>query len=280
MQAEQRALQQGLEQLGENLRESGERAGAPSRDVAAALGRANLAMEQTQAGLERATQDGRLPGEQAGQSVEALNRLALTLLEQAQQLEQSQSAGAGSQPREQLADMAKAQASLNGQSSSLMPLSLSPAASAEQARRLGREQQQLAQQLAGMNDLPGGRGDVLGQLDLLAKEANALARELQGGRIPPEVIARQQQLFHRLLDAGRSLEREETSEEREAERPGAVAPAAVPPIDPAQLRDASRFRAPTPEELRALPPAYRQLILDYFERLNRPLPPTPMPPER
>jgi hypothetical protein len=26
---------------------------------------------------------------------------------------------------------------------------------------------------------------------------------------------------------------------------------------------------PTPEELRGLPPAYRKLILDYFERINR-----------
>jgi hypothetical protein len=45
------------------------------------------------------------------------------------------------------------------------------------------------------------------------------------------------------------------------------------PLDARLFQDPTRFRAPTAEELQALPPAYRRLILDYFERLNRPLPP-------
>ena len=279
LQAEQGALQEGLGQLAQNVAESGNTQGALSRDVTAAMGRANLAMQQTQQGLTAAAQGGDLPVEQAGQSVESLNRLALALLNNARQLEQAQGgSGGGQQARQQLADLAQAQASLNGQGSSLLPLGLEQGATADQARRLGREQLQMAQRLGGMNNLPGGREDVLGELDLLAREANALARELQGGRIPPDVIARQERLFHRLLDAGRALEREETSEEREAERPGRIPPSVVPPLDPALLRDASRFRQPTPEELRALPPAYRRLILDYFDRLNRPLPPTAPPP--
>ena len=279
MRAEQGALRQGLDQLDANVQQSAERSGMVSREVAAALGRSALSMQQTQQGLEQAAQSGRLPTEQAAQSVESLNRLALALLNNARQLEPSQAqGGGGQQAQQQLADLAQAQASLNGQASSLLPLGLSESAMADQARRLGREQQQLAQQLGGMNDLPGGREDVLGQLDLLARAADALARELQGGRIPPEVIARQERLFHRLLDAGRSLEREETGDEREAERPGRVTPAEVPPLDPALLRAATRFDAPTPDELRALPPAYRRLILEYFERLNRPLPPAPEAP--
>jgi hypothetical protein len=44
----------------------------------------------------------------------------------------------------------------------------------------------------------------------------------------------------------------------------------VEDLDPALFRDPTRFRAPGAAELQALPPAYRRLILDYFERLNRP----------
>jgi len=94
---------------------------------------------------------------------------------------------------------------------------------------------------------------------------------MQSGSMPPETLARQERLFHRMLDAGRSLEKDEYDDVRTAERANAVERGAVDALDPSLFRDATRFRAPTPEELLALPPAYRRLILDYFERLNRPV---------
>ena len=93
--------------------------------------------------------------------------------------------------------------------------------------------------------------------------------EMEAGRLPPETRARQERLFHRLLDAGRSLERDEETDERVAERPGQYDPVTGAPLDAELLDDGLLYRVPTPEELRALPPAYRRLILDYFERLNR-----------
>lgn len=274
MRAQQSALQQGLEQLGKNLSETGRQSGAVTQDVGAALNRANTAMQQTQKGLEQAQQTGQLPTEQAGQSVEALNRLALSLLNNAQQLQQSQGGTGTQQALDQLADLAKQQGSVNGQSSSLQPLGLPQSAVTDQARRLGQEQAQIAQQLEGMSNMLGGREDVLGQIDALAREAEALARELDGGRLPPEVLARQERLFHRLLDAGRTLEQEETSDERTAERPGTAEARQPGALDPRLFENGARYRVPTAEELRSLPPAYRRLILDYFERLNRPAPPT------
>jgi hypothetical protein len=120
-----------------------------------------------------------------------------------------------------------------------------------------------------MNQRMGGREDVLGRVDELAKEADAIARAMEGGRPPPQVLARQERLFHRLLDAGRTLEKDEESEERVGERPGDFERNAAGTLNPALLDSANRYRVPTPEELRSLPPAYRKLILDYFERINR-----------
>jgi hypothetical protein len=274
LRAQQAAVQQGLEQLGRNLSEAGQQTGTVSREVGAALNRAHTSMQQTQRALERAEGAEQLPAEQAAQTVDALNRLALSLLQNAQQM-QAESGSGAEQARQQLADAAQQQGSINGQTNSLLSLSLSPGSQADQVRRLGREQLELARRLGGMNDMLGGREDVSGQLDLLGREAQALARELEGGRLKPEVAARQQRLFHRLLDAGRSLEQEETSDERTAERPGRV-PAGAPATMPSKLLEGGpRYRAPTPAELRLLPTGYRQLILDYFERLNRPLPPQP-----
>jgi hypothetical protein len=265
-------LQQGLEQLGRNLAETGERSAMMNRDVGSSLGRANLSMQQTMQGLEQAQAQNRMPTQEAGQTVDALNRLALSLLENAQQIEQQQSGTGMQEALQQLTELAKQQGSLNGQSNSLMPLNLAPRAMSQQMNKLAQEQRDIAQKLGGMNEMKGSREDVLGQLDELAKEADRLARELEGQRLSPQVLARQERLFHRLLDAGRSLEKDETSEERVAERPGMVDPSQARALDPSLLENGTRFKAPTPEELKNLSPAYRRLILDYFERLNRTVP--------
>jgi hypothetical protein len=135
--------------------------------------------------------------------------------------------------------------------------------------RMAREQRDIAKKLGGMNDMRGGVDDVLGSLDELAREAEAIARELSGGRLTPELLARQERLFHRLLDAGRTLEREEYTDQRVAERPGNVGFSEGAPLEAELLYGGPRYPMPDPEALRALPPAYRRLIIEYFDRLNR-----------
>jgi hypothetical protein len=88
------------------------------------------------------------------------------------------------------------------------------------------------------------------------------------GRSPRELERRQEQLFRRLLDSGRSLERDEVSEERESTAAGAFERGEVTPLSEEAL-GALRYRIPDPERLQRLPPAVRQLVLQYFERLNR-----------
>jgi hypothetical protein len=139
---------------------------------------------------------------------------------------------------------------------------------------MAQQQREIASRLEGMSEQAGNRDDLLGQLDALAREADQIAQTLNGGRLPPEIVARQERLFHRLLDAGRTLEKEEYSEERVGELPGRVSVSRAPPLDPGLLNAADRFRVPTPEELRSLPPAYRRLVLDYISRLNRMEPPS------
>jgi hypothetical protein len=119
-------VQQGLEQLGRNLSEAGQETGAVSREVGAALNRAHTSMQQTQGALERAQEAPQLPAEQAGQTVDALNRLALSLLQNAQQLQGE--AGSGLSRPGSSWRTRPAAGSISGQSNAL----LSP------ARHLGR----------------------------------------------------------------------------------------------------------------------------------------------
>jgi hypothetical protein len=269
MRSEQAALQQGLQALGRNLAEASERSAMINREVGSALGRANLSMQQTLDALEGKDGARRLPAQEAAQSVEALNRLALALLANGQQIAQSQSGTGLQEALEQLAELARQQGSVNGQASSLVPLNLAPQLMGQQLQQLARQQREIAQKLGGMNDMLGGREDVLGRLDELAREAEQLARDLSGGRLDAELLARQERLFHRLLDAGRTLERDETTEERVAERPGNVPPSAGRPLDAKLVQASPRFPTPDAEQLRSLPPGYRRLILEYFDRLNR-----------
>jgi hypothetical protein len=102
----------------------------------------------------------------------------------------------------------------------------------------------------------------------LAREADLLAEQLGLGRLTPEVLQRQERLFHRLLDAGRSLEQEESSEERESTRAGGFERADVVPLTDLQL-GLLQYELPTGEQMRSLTPAVRELVLQYFERLNR-----------
>lgn len=210
-----------------------------------------------------------MPLEEARQTVEALNRLALALLQNGDQVAQSTEGTGMRDAMQELAEMARRQGSLSGQANSLLPLDLGQRAMSEQLREMAREQSEIAKKLGGMNDMVGGSDDILGQLDDLAAEAEALARELSGGRLTPELLARQERLFHRLLDAGRTLEREEVSEQRVAERPGDVGYSSAAELDPRLLNGGLRYPVPSPAVLRGLPPAYRKLVMEYFDRLNR-----------
>jgi hypothetical protein len=239
--------------------------------VGAALGRANLAMEQTMEALRQSAGQA-TPEREAERTLDALNRLALALLESSERTGGSEAGAGQQQALDELTELAQAQGNLNGQSQSLSTMDLSEEALAQQMRRLGQAQREIGGRLSGVNDMLGGAEDVLGQIDALAREADQLAGQMSGDRLPPELLARQERLFHRLLDAGRSLEREETSQERQGERAGAYDPRDAAALDPALLDTGQRFRVPTAAELEAVAPALRRLIVEYFERLNR-LPP-------
>jgi hypothetical protein len=169
---------------------------------------------------------------------------------------------------EQLAELSKKQGSINGQTSSLMPLDLAPSALSQQMQGLAQQEKAIAQKLGGMAN-KGGQDQLLGRLDELSRQADQLARDMSGGRLNADLMRRQQELFHRLLDAGRTLEKDEVSTQRVAERPGDVGASFGRPLDQSLLRGGLRYALPTPEQLAALPPAYRRLILEYFDRLNR-----------
>lgn len=266
LRSEQAALHQGLQQLERNLTEAGRGSGVLQpvigRSLNQAVGDIERALESMQEGR------GRTPVLRAARAVDSLNRLAMRLLESEQGGSAEASGNAVQQALQQLSQLAREQASLNGQVGAVSPMDLGEQELARQLAGAADRQRRIAQQVQEVDrTLP--RQEALGRLDQLAEEAEALAAALGRGQVDPEVRARQERLFRRLLDAGRSLERDEYGQERSGSHPGAVEAGASPvAIDPGLLDRSIRYPPPTAEQLRALPPAYRRLILEYFDRLN------------
>jgi hypothetical protein len=269
LRGDQAAVQEGLEALGRNLSEEARRSALISQDAGAALARAMLSLQQTVDAMASKQTPKRMPVPEASQSLDALNRLALALLSNQQQIQKSQSGTGVQQALEQLAQLARQQGSVNAQTGALLPLDLGSAALGQNLRRLADSQREISQQLAQLNQQAGGERDLLGRLDELKQQSDQLAQELDHGRLTPDLLQRQQELFHHLLDSGRTLERDEFSNERVAQQPGDIGSYQAAALDTTQIRDGVRYPVPSAEQLKALPPAYRRLILEYFERLNR-----------
>src|SRR5207237_1324000 len=178
--------------------------------------------------------------------------------------------GGGPHPRsrwEAPARPARDQQGLNGQGQGVLPLMGAGQAVLEQLRALAARQRALAEQLERMQAQ--GISSAAGPL---AQEARELARQLEAGRLDQRTIERQQRLYHRLLDAGRTLSNEEPDQNNERMSRAATGDSVHVPaaLKPGATGAGPRLRYPTWDELQGLTPEERRLVLDYFRRLNAP----------
>ena len=271
MRGDEAAIAQGLRSLADNYARGTEMAAPGARDLLTAIGRAMEEIDGTIEAMERPRSQGPSPAAEAEKVVRTLNEVARMALASGQQQGQAQSmASASEQMMQQMQQLAQQQGEIMQDAAALTPMQLGQETMQEQVEEMAGRQEEVAEELREMAE-EGERGqeegDPLGDLSAFAEEARQLAEALAQGRLDPEVIRRQERLFHRLLDAGRTLERDEESEERESERAGAFDREAIDPLGAGAL-DALRFELPGAAALRALPPAQRALVVRYFERLN------------
>jgi hypothetical protein len=272
MRADEASLLQGVRNMAQNLMDAADGALAGNQEMTAQIGRAMESLQRTVQAMESRRGPTPAPAAAAEQAVNDLNQLALMALAGAEQMSGQQGEGqqGGEQTAEQLEQLAQQQGELFNQTGQLTPMQLGEEALRQQLERLAQEQQQVAEDLGEMSQDEEAEKEALGDLEQLAAEAQALAQQMAQGRLTPDMMQRQERLFHRLLDAGRSLQKEDedVSDEREAKRAGAFDRVDVGPLTADQL-GAQRFRMPSADQLQRLPPAVRQLVIQYFDRLNR-----------
>jgi hypothetical protein len=263
--AAQAAVRSGVDKLLEQLQGAAGKNALVSPQLGTALGFSKVRMSESLDQLQRANPNTRQAGEMAGEALDGLNATAYALLRNRADVAGAESGSGLGEAMERLAQMAEQQGELAGQASAM--LSLMPDVTQQmmqELQALAQQQRSLADQLDRLR-----AEDELGGMDEMAQEARELARDLEAARLDRETVERQEQLFRRLLDAGRTLrsEEEDAREERVSET---ADPRNVRLPADVQLTTATgpRFPYPTWEQLRSLTPDERRLILDYFRRLN------------
>jgi len=250
------------------IRQAAGRHALVSPQLDAALGFAQRQMAATRGELDQPTPNTEAAAALAADAVDALNATAYTL---ARSLSDVSGAQSGTGFAEAMARLAHQQDGLNGEAQSLLPLAGAGGQGLyEQLRQLAAQQRALAQQLERM-EAAGGGATASG----LAQEARDLAAQLEAGRLDAQTVHRQQRLYRRLLDAGRTLNSPEPDEQRPRTSRAASADSVHLPVAlaPGATGTGPRMRYPTWDELARLSPEQRRLVLEYFRRINAPTTP-------
>ena len=265
LRAQQGSLQQGVEKSAQRLQDASQRSSLLTqrslRSVADARKRVEDATQQTRT----STNAGQIASAMKEAS-EALNGAAASLVRDRERASESSSATGFAEMLKQLQQMAQQQSSLNSAAQQLMPRmgsQLDPRGQQE-ARQLARQQRDVAAKLDDVGDR-----DDSGRAEELAREARQIAAALEAAQVDPAILERQQRLFRKMLDAGRLLEEEEREDtgKREA-KSWTGSDVFTPQGTSASGRAATKFQAPTWNDLRGLTPDERRIVLEYFKRIN------------
>jgi hypothetical protein len=265
LKGDQSAVQQGVEKVSEGVQRTARQSSHVSPQSQRALGDAQQRVQEATRQAADASPNGQQ--ETAGameEAAQSLNEAATKLMADRQRAANGTSASGFAEMIEKMRQLAKEQGSLNGQSASIMPGPGQQPGSegSEQARALGRAQRGLAQRTD-----EAGAGEA--HAAQMAKEMREIASQLETGRVDASLLDRQQRLFHRLLDAGLSLQKEEREDNGKRESQSATNPEIETPTNTnATGRAALKYPEPTWNELRGLSAEERQSVMEYFKRIN------------
>lgn len=262
--AEQGATRDGLERVMARVQDAAGKNALVAPTMGMALGysrnRMGAALEQLQQGIPNT----RSAADAAGEALDGLNLLATQLLRSRSDVSGAESGSGLAEAVERMAQLADQQGQMAGQSGGLLPMMQSAGqALMQELQSLARQQRALAAELERMR----AQGDQSGAGEL-AEEAEAIARSLERGALTRETVERQEQLYRRLLDAGRLLRGPEADDEQERQSTTAGPGTLLLPNGRRPAEVGPRYPYPTWQELQGLSPADRRAVLEYFRMLN------------
>jgi hypothetical protein len=256
----QGALEEGVQKLIEQVAAASGKNALVSPQILAALAEARQDMQRAREGAASAAGNARESAERAGEAVDALNVAAFSLLRSREDVAGAGSGSGFAEAMQRMTQLARQQGQLSQDANGLLPL-MGSNAMQQQLQALAARQRALAQELERLR--------AQGQADAkpLGDEAQDLARQLERGQLDREMVTRQERLFRRMLDAGRTLQGREEDERKERQSETAKGEFQLPPALRAELLGRNGIRLPTWEQLQRLSPEERRLVTEYFRRL-------------
>jgi septal ring factor EnvC (AmiA/AmiB activator) len=136
-------------------------------------------------------------------------------------------------------------------------------------RRLAEEQARIREELESVQRDEDRQHQLLGRLDQAQKEMKEVEESLQSGQSLDQLEEKQSRILSRLLDAQRSMNRQDFEPQRES-RPGEDIARSSPAELPAELmRENDRLRLDLLKaDVDRYPAQYRALVEDYLRTLN------------
>lgn len=259
--AEQALLEESAQKLVDQMTALSGKNALVSPQIAVALAVARRQMGLARDAVSSASPNLREAAERAGDAVDALTVAAYGMARARDDVSGSSSGSGLAEAMERMTQMAQRQGQLSQQGSQLLPMA-GTAAVQMQLQALAAQQRALAQQMERMR----AEGQLPGAGEM-GEEARELARALEAGRLDRETVARQEQLFRRMLDAGRTLEGDERDERKERQSTSArEGELRLPPAMRRRLGDEA-MPVPSWESLQRLSPEARRMVTEYFRRL-------------
>lgn len=267
----QSAMEQGINQVLQRLQQASGQNALVSPRLGNAMAQAREQIAQSRQALEGPSPSVDEAAERAGDAAQILSAAAVQMMRNANDVNNAQSGSGYAEAMQRMAQMAGQQGQLNDELGGLLPMmGQGQEQMMQQLRQLAARQRSLANQIERLND-----AGVPGNPQAMAEEARQLADRIEQARLDRATLERQQRLFRRMLDAGRSLRNDEQPEDPERQSRTAENAQGHTPTSTARP-GTLRYTPPSWSDLRQLAPSERAMVLDYFRRLNTPVP-TPEP---
>jgi len=269
--------QKSLSDACSGLRKTVDRLGKSSPFIAAELqGLVNKATQNMNMAATELGQKQRSAMKYQSEAMFQLNRASNRLLESLDQLNQCQNGANCDKPMAQLESLCNKQNQLNQKTQGMCnkPGSGNPKptpgdqAMREGLGRLAGEQGAIRKSLEQLDNEFGNSRQILGRLSDISSEMKEIEEALNNGEVGPETTERQLRVYSRMLEASRSLQRKDFTEQRRAST-AVETPILVPRELPAGLAD---DRVDLEDRLRRFlgdhyPPQYEEQIKAYFRAL-------------
>ena len=263
----QSAVRQGLDRLSQSLADAGRRTALLDRRAGPAAARAGEEMEAMGNSLSGGAAQRREATERGQAAVESLGDLAGALMSSRRAMAEASSATGMEEALEKLAGMGRRQGGVNAESGDLFLLMQGGQPIEDRLRALAGRQEAVSRDLRELSRDPAA-ASLPGRPEDLATEADELARSLSAGVLDRETLSRQERLFQRLLDAGRSLEKDERDASRRESTSAKPSLARLPVTDDG-IEPGPRYPYPAGINMEGLTASQRRMVYEYFDLLNR-----------